>query len=85
MSIIGYVRKRCGKHPMKEGYQMKRFTTMKNLTTGTTHYYMTDDEPRWDSEGRVDSRVRVVELDRESWEEIRMEHEIIEDLFSSGD
>jgi len=45
------------------------FTTVTEIETRTTHYYRTDMNPHgtWDSEGRVDSRVRTEELDRETW------------------
>jgi len=81
MSIIVTVRKRCGKHPMKEEAIMKSYDIIRNLTTGETHYYVTTSgESRWDSEGRVDSRVLVEEVDRETWEELKAEAEFFAEL-----
>lgn len=59
------------------------YDRIRNLTTGETHYFRTVcGVSRWDSEGRVDSRTQVEELDRETWEELKAEAELFEELSS---
>lgn len=63
---------------------MKSYDIIRNLTTGETHYYITTSGiSRWDSEGRVDSRVLVEEVDRATWEKAKAEADLFA-LFAEG-